>query len=156
MKRQDLDHRWQVSHIWDKDRGKKSVQEAGSWPEGWYGSFQKNRKTGCPPKKAQDLLFHIKRKSSTVKGKGWKPEKTLPGNDLLGADNTQKLLYIFAVVIYFFSDFSILYNSISSLRWEGLIRRESQNWRTKSIPGRRFPVIIRCSEVRSSPEEADN
>ena len=101
-------------------------------------------------KKAQDLLFHIKRKSSTVKGKGWKPEKTLPGNDLLGADNTQKLLYIS------FPIFSILYNSISSLRWEGLIRRESQNWRTKSIPGRRFPVIIRCSEVRSSPEEADN
>ncbi|MFR1299550.1 MAG: hypothetical protein ACLSBD_08010 [Blautia massiliensis (ex Durand et al. 2017)] len=60
-------------------------------------------------KKAQDLLFHIKRKSSTVKGKGWKPEKTLPGNDLLGADNTQKLLYIFAVVIYFFSDFFLFY-----------------------------------------------
>ena len=92
-----------VSHIWDKD-GKRSVQEAGSWPEVGTDRF---RRTGRQDvlKKAQDLLFHIKRKSSTVKGKGWKPEKTLPGNDLLGADNTQKLLYIFAVVIYFFSDF---------------------------------------------------
>lgn len=92
-----------VSHIWDKD-GKRSVQEAGSWPEGWYGSFQKNRKTGCPQKGSGPSFPHQEKKF-TVKGKGWKPEKTLPGNDMLGADNTQKLLYIFAVVIYFFSDF---------------------------------------------------
>ena len=148
MKRQDLDHRWQFL-IFGIKMGKDLYKKPAVGRKVGTDRF---RRTGRQDvlKKAQDLLFHIKRKSSTVKGKGWKPEKTLPGNDLLGADNTQKLLYIS------FPIFSILYNSISSLRWEGLIRRESQNWRTKSIPGRRFPVIIRCSEVRSSPEEADN
>ena len=103
MKRQDLDHRWQFL-IFGIKMGKDLYKKPAVGRKVGTDRF---RRTGRQDvlKKAQDLLFHIKRKSSTVKGKGWKPEKTLPGNDLLGADNTQKLLYLFAVVIYFFSDF---------------------------------------------------
>ena len=98
MKRQDLDHRWQFL-IFGIKMGKNLYKKPAVGRKVGTDRF---RRTGRQDvlKKAPDLLFHIKRKSSTVKGKGWKPEKTL-----LGADNTQKLLYIFAVVIYFFSDF---------------------------------------------------
>ena len=74
MKRQDLDHRWQFL-IFGIKMGKNLYKKPAVGRKVGTDRF---RRTGRQDvlKKAQDLLFHIKRKSSTVKGKGWKPEKT--------------------------------------------------------------------------------
>ena len=55
-------------------------------------------------KKAQDFLFHIKGKLSLIKWKGRKPQKALGRKSLLRADDAEKFLDVFAVVVNLFPD----------------------------------------------------
>ena len=55
-------------------------------------------------KKSEHLFFHIQGKFPAIKRKRRQFLKTGRRNSLLGADHTEKLLDVFAVVINFLSD----------------------------------------------------